>query len=82
MRPTRRRSQATSARGARRSAEPIFCLEWDGSVGEILALLKRNNIAPEAGPGPRTCARGVSTSVYFRDPDDNLVELTVYENAS
>ena len=34
---------------------------------------------PEAGPGTRMCARGPSTSVYFRDPDDNLVELTVYD---
>jgi catechol 2,3-dioxygenase-like lactoylglutathione lyase family enzyme len=33
----------------------------------------------EAGPGPRMCARGPSTSVYFRDPDNNLVELTVYD---
>jgi catechol 2,3-dioxygenase-like lactoylglutathione lyase family enzyme len=56
-----------------------FCLEWDGTVDEILALLKNNGVAIEAGPGPRTCARGVATSVYFRDPDDNLVELTVYE---
>jgi catechol 2,3-dioxygenase-like lactoylglutathione lyase family enzyme len=57
-----------------------FCLEWEGAVDEILALLNRNNIVPEAGPGPRTCARGIATSVYFRDPDDNLVELTVYDN--
>ena len=55
-----------------------FCLEWDGTVQEILDLLARNGIAPEAGPGPRSCARGTSTSVYFRDPDDNLVEFTVY----
>ena len=55
-----------------------FCLEWDGAVDEILALLKKNGIKPEAGPGPRSCARGTSTSVYFRDPDDNLVEFTVY----
>jgi catechol 2,3-dioxygenase-like lactoylglutathione lyase family enzyme len=55
-----------------------FCLEWDGTVDEVLALLKRNGITPEAGPGPRSCARGTSTSVYFRDPDDNLVEFTVY----
>ena len=55
-----------------------FCLEWEGTVDEVLALLKRNDVAPEAGPGPRTCARGTSTSVYFRDPDDNLVEFTVY----
>ena len=55
-----------------------FCLEWDGTVQEVLDLLKKAGVTPEAGPGPRTCARGVSTSVYFRDPDDNLVELTVY----
>ena len=55
-----------------------FCLEWSGTVDEVLDLLKRNGITPEAGPGPRSCARGTSTSVYFRDPDQNLVELTVY----
>jgi len=55
-----------------------FCLEWDGTVQEVLDLLTRNGITPEAGPGPRSCARGTSTSVYFRDPDDNLVEFTVY----
>ena len=55
-----------------------FCLEWDGTVREVVDLLAKNGITPEAGPGPRTCARGVSTSVYFRDPDDNLVEFTVY----
>jgi len=55
-----------------------FCLVWDGSVQEVLDLLARTGVAVEAGPGPRTCARGVSTSVYFRDPDDNLVEFTIY----
>src|SRR5919201_502964 len=66
--------------GARKptSGGADFCLEWDGTVDEILALLKKNGITPEAGPGPRSCARGTSTSVYFRDPDDNLVEFTVY----
>ena len=56
-----------------------FCLEWDGTIDEILALLKGNDIVPEAGPGTRMCARGPSTSIYFRDPDDNLVEFTVYD---
>ena len=55
-----------------------FCLVWDGTVQDVLDLLARNGIAVEAGPGPRTCARGVSTSVYVRDPDDNLVEFTIY----
>jgi len=59
-----------------------FCLEWEGPVQEVLDLLARNGIAVEAGPGQRTCARGPSTSVYFRDPDGNLVEFTVYGGRS
>jgi hypothetical protein len=57
-------------RGARHPAVggADFCLERDGTVDEVLALLKRNGIQPEAGPGIRTCARGPSTSIYFRDP--------------
>jgi catechol 2,3-dioxygenase-like lactoylglutathione lyase family enzyme len=55
-----------------------FCVVWEGSVQEVLDLLKRNGVAIEAGPGARTCARGESTSVYVRDPDDNLVEFTIY----
>src|SRR6266852_1462040 len=65
---TRLRARATSERGSRRGGAD-FCLEWDGTVDEILALLKRNGVVPEAGPGARTCARNPSTSVYFRDPD-------------
>ena len=56
-----------------------LCLVWDGTVQEVLDLLTRSGVKVEAGPGPRTCARGPSTSVYFRDPDDNLVEFTVYD---
>jgi catechol 2,3-dioxygenase-like lactoylglutathione lyase family enzyme len=56
-----------------------FCLEWEGTPQEVLDLLARNGVTPEIGPATRTGARGPSTSVYFRDPDGNLVELTVYE---
>ncbi|PYM87419.1 MAG: hypothetical protein DME13_06110, partial [Candidatus Rokuibacteriota bacterium] len=43
--------------GARRptTGGADFCLEWEGTVDEILALLKANGIVPEAGPGARTC---------------------------
>jgi catechol 2,3-dioxygenase-like lactoylglutathione lyase family enzyme len=70
--------------GARRptTGAADFCFEWEGTVEQVLDLLARNGIAIEAGPGPRTCARGLSTSVYFRDPDENLVELTVYDRAT
>ena len=66
--------------GARRPSTggADFCLEWEGSVEQVLDLLARNHIAIEAGPGPRTCARGLSTSVYIRDPDGNLIELARY----
>jgi len=55
--------------GARRPAVggADFCLEWEGTVEHVLALLERNGVTPEVGPGTRTCARGPSTSVYFRD---------------
>lgn len=56
-----------------------FCLEWEGTPDEVLALLKKNGVIPEVGPAIRTCARGPSTSIYFRDPDENLVELTIYD---
>jgi catechol 2,3-dioxygenase-like lactoylglutathione lyase family enzyme len=59
-----------------------FCLVWEGTARQVLDLLERNGIAVEAGPGTRTCARGPSTSVYFRDPDGNLVEFTVYDQTT
>ena len=32
----------------------------------------------ELGPVPRQGALGAMSSVYFRDPDDNLVEVANY----
>jgi catechol 2,3-dioxygenase-like lactoylglutathione lyase family enzyme len=42
--------------GARRPAVggADFCLEWEGTVQQVLDLLARNGIAVEAGPGPRS----------------------------
>jgi catechol 2,3-dioxygenase-like lactoylglutathione lyase family enzyme len=53
-----------------------------GTPQEVLDLLKRKGVTPEVGPATRPCARGPSTSVYFRDRDGNLVELTVYDQPS
>jgi catechol 2,3-dioxygenase-like lactoylglutathione lyase family enzyme len=33
----------------------------------------------EVGPVPRWGANGVGTSIYFRDPEHNLVEVRTYE---
>ena len=72
--------ERTGYHGARRPTVggADFCLEWAGTPEEVLDLLARCGVTPELGPATRTCARGPSTSVYFRDPDDNLVEFTVY----
>jgi len=42
----------------------------------MIAHLGRHLIAIEEGPVPRTGARASLTSVYIRDPDGNLVEIS------
>ncbi|KAA6206609.1 MAG: VOC family protein [Candidatus Tokpelaia sp.] len=48
---------------------------------EIIQYLKSNNIAIEEGPVTKTGARGAICSVYCRDPDGNLIELSSYPKA-
>ena len=56
-----------------------FCIEWKGTSDEIQKLLEENNITPIIGPTQKQCAQGIGLSTYIRDPDGNLVELTIYE---
>jgi len=46
----------------------------------IQAALARANVTVEEGPVPRTGALGPIRSLYFRDPDGNLLEVSVYDN--
>jgi len=46
----------------------------------IQAALARANVTVEEGPVQRTGALGPIRSLYFRDPDGNLVEVCVYDN--
>lgn len=52
-----------------------FCLIADTPLEEVIAHLQARGIAIEEGPVSRTGATGPIRSVYFRDPDDNLVEV-------
>jgi catechol 2,3-dioxygenase-like lactoylglutathione lyase family enzyme len=42
----------------------------------VIAQLERHQIPIEEGPVVRTGARFAIRSVYVRDPDDNLIEIS------
>jgi len=48
---------------------------------EVMAHLEACDVAILEGPVPRTGACGPITSVYFRDPDSNLIEVGNYAQA-
>jgi catechol 2,3-dioxygenase-like lactoylglutathione lyase family enzyme len=45
---------------------------------KVVAKLKNHNVHILEGPVAKTGARGPMRSVYVRDPDLNLVEISVY----
>lgn len=53
-----------------------FCLLTDTPVAEVIAHLDALGIAIVDGPGERAGATGPIWSVYFRDLDGNLVEVS------
>ena len=55
-----------------------FCLITERPLDEIRARLEANGVVLELGPVERIGARGPMMSVYFRDPDGNLVEVSQY----
>lgn len=59
-----------------------FCLIAAVPLDTVIEHLAREGIALEAGPVPRRGALGALRSVYFRDPDANLVEVAEYVAAA
>ena len=55
-----------------------FCLIASAPIEAVLAHLQTQGVVIEAGPVPRRGALGPLKSVYFRDPDGNLVEIAEY----
>ncbi len=58
-----------------------LCLLVD-SLDGVEDHLAACGIAVLVARSTRTGARGALTSVYIRDPDDNLVELSVYQDGT
>ena len=48
------------------------------NLDDAIAHIHQCDVEIEEGPVPRTGARGDMMSVYFRDPDGNLIELAQY----
>ncbi|GAA4535313.1 VOC family protein [Amycolatopsis samaneae] len=55
-----------------------LCLISADPLDEVVATFARHGIAIEEGPVERTGATGPILSVYVRDPDDNLIEISNY----
>ena len=53
-----------------------FCLITTTPMAEIIAHLQSCGVRILEGPVPRTGATGPILSVYFRDPDLNLIEVS------
>lgn len=53
-----------------------LCFRWAGPITEARRLLESEEVAIVEGPVPRQSADGLpATSIYFHDPDGNLIEL-------
>jgi catechol 2,3-dioxygenase-like lactoylglutathione lyase family enzyme len=55
-----------------------LCLVVSEPLDQVVTELTASGTAVEEGPVERTGARGPIVSVYLRDPDGNLIELSNY----
>ncbi|MDA9546020.1 MULTISPECIES: VOC family protein [Bradyrhizobium] len=58
-----------------------LCFLTSATPDEVVAHLQAHGVAIEEGPGPRQGARGTLRSVYCRDPDGSLIEISSYGDA-
>ena len=55
-----------------------LCLVTQTPLKDVISHLRKENVTVLEGPVARTGATGPIMSVYFRDPDGNLIEVSRY----
>jgi catechol 2,3-dioxygenase-like lactoylglutathione lyase family enzyme len=55
-----------------------LCFIADRSIADVAAHLRARGVSIEEGPVERTGATGPIVSIYIRDPDQNLIEISNY----
>jgi len=57
-----------------------FCLSTDkNSWEELKERLQQNGVQIDDGPAKRWGAHGSGVSIYFRDPEENILEVRYYD---
>ena len=56
-----------------------LCFITETPLEQVMAHLETEGVALLLPPSPRTGATGVIRSIYLRDPDGNLIEISNYE---
>ncbi|TOG76317.1 VOC family virulence protein [Vibrio parahaemolyticus] len=56
-----------------------LCLISSWSLDEVVRHLANENVEIIEGPAQKSGAVGTIESVYFLDPDSNLIEVSVYD---
>ena len=55
-----------------------FCMITKSPMADVIDHFKAENVEIEVGPIPKPGAIGSLISIYFRDPDGNLLKLSNY----
>lgn len=57
-----------------------LCFIASSTLSDIITHVEAAGVTIIEGPVPRTGAAGNMESIYFRDPDGNLIEVSNYPN--